>query len=144
MRGSSKSVVEFSLTVPGAFGSVWAMWSAADVAISLVTGGTVTPMSVPVVQLAALGTAGGMGMLSLYWYINDCRSSRGRPTGTDVDLELGTITMAQSVDTGKREQYICKEQTNIEQKMLSPIADASRSPSMVFESPEEPAETLKL
>lgn len=142
MRDSSKSVVEFSLTVPGAFGSVWAMWSAADVAISLATSGVVTPMSDPLVQLAALGTASGMGMLSLY--INYSRSSRGAPTGHDVDPELGTITMAQPADASQQEQRLSKDQPEIKQEMLSPVANAGRSPSMLFTPPDEPSETLKL
>ena len=50
---AARPAVEFSLSVPGAFGSVWALWSAADVAISLAT--SVHIMDSPLVQLAALG-----------------------------------------------------------------------------------------
>jgi len=159
VRDSSKSVVEFSLTVPGAFGSVWAMWSAADVAISLATGGAVKPMSDPIVQVAALGTASAMGMLSLF--VNYCRSSQDEPTGAAVDMdpELGTVTVAQHVVTGGQNQHVCNGvldrsasvegscQLEIKEELLSPLANAGRSPSMLFKAPEDPSAcpgTLKL
>ena len=102
--GFAKSAVEFSLSVPGAFGSVWALWSAADVAISLITHGAVKPMANPAVQLAALGTASAMGTLALcVWY---GRTAQRAPAATGSDLELGIVTKAQSASRGQHQHWL--------------------------------------
>lgn len=98
--GFAKSVVEFSLSVPGAFGSVWALWSAADVAISLISHGAVKPMTNPLVQLAALGTASAMGTLALF--VRYRQTAQGAPVATGSDLELGIITKAQGATRGQQ------------------------------------------
>ena len=126
VRDSSKSVVEFFLTVPGAFGSVWAIWSAVDVSISLATGGAIKPMSSPVVQLAALGTASGIGMLSLL--VNYDRLFGGAPAEIDVNSELQGVTIAQPADISDQHQHVCKALQEIKKEWLSSIAHVE-SPS---------------
>ena len=104
--GFAKSAVEFSLSVPGAFGSVWALWSAADVAISLITHGAVKPMANPAVQVAALGTASAMGSLALCVWYGRTAAQRPPAAATGSDLELGIITKAQSASRGQHQHWL--------------------------------------
>ena len=141
---AARPAVEFSLSVPGAFGSVWALWSAADVAISLAT--SVHIMDSPLVQLAALGTASAMGALSFAVHYDT------KPTSApSADLELGlTCCKAQQHEDGvgsRPEQQHAPAAPDSSQSCcegVAPMAAAGRSPSMVFREPDEPVGSLKL
>lgn len=140
-RELAEPLVRFCLSVPGAFGSVWAMWSSLDVAVSLATAGAVKPMTHPAVQLAALFTASLVGVLSLLVHYTLCSSTDGGtmeellPGAPDQELGFASAedAAARSPNSGAH-----RAPAGAGLEFLSPLSKAGRSPSLVFALPDDP------